>query len=135
MSGVLTAGTLLYDADCGLCTVSVSWAPRLRLAAQVVSIQDTDLAAIGVDPDRAVHELPFIHPDGRAVYGHRAIAAALGTGPFPCRLLGRLLVLPGLSGLAKLVYRWVSTNRSRLPGGTPTCSVTDAGGVSQSREA
>lgn len=135
MRGMRPTGTMLYDADCAFCTRTASWAPQLGLGARVASIQGTDLAAAGVDADRATRELPFVHPDGRVDYGHRAVAAALGTGPLPCRLLGRLLVLPGLSPVAGLVYRWVSANRGRLPGGAATCSPADREGLSPRPEA
>ena len=121
MGTMRTTGTMLYDADCAFCTRVAAWAPRLRLRARVDSIQDSALA--GVDADRALRELPFVHDDGRVVYGHRAIAAALATGPLPLRLLGTLLVLPGLERVAAAGYRWVSAHRHRLPGGAASCEL------------
>ena len=84
----LDAGVALKFVDGKLKAVGhvdavAAWAPRLRLRARVDSIQDSALA--GVDADRALRELPFVHDDGRVVYGHRAIAAALATGPLPLR--------------------------------------------------
>ena len=45
------------------------------------TVQAADLAALGVDPVRATVEMPYVHPDGRVDYGHRAFAAILRTGP------------------------------------------------------
>jgi predicted DCC family thiol-disulfide oxidoreductase YuxK len=117
---------LLYDADCAFCTRSALLGRRLGLSAQIVPMQDVDLAPLGIAVADAEHAVPFVAQDGSVSFGHRAIAAALRTGPFGWRLLGRVLVLPGISPVAALVYRWVAANRYRLPGGTAACSIRDA---------
>lgn len=114
---------MLHDADCGFCTRTAALVPRLGVDVDDASIQETDLAAYGIDAERALREMPFIAADGTVAYGHRAWAGILATGPLPCRIIGRLLVAPGLDRLAARVYRWVSTNRDRMPGGTPACSI------------
>jgi predicted DCC family thiol-disulfide oxidoreductase YuxK len=117
---------LLYDADCAFCTRSALLGRRLGLAAQIVPMQDVDLARFDITTAQAEQALPFVADDGSVTFGHRAIAAALRTGPWGWRLLGRLLVAPGVDALAALVYRWVAANRFRLPGGTAACSIRDA---------
>ncbi|HWC22162.1 MAG TPA: DCC1-like thiol-disulfide oxidoreductase family protein [Flexivirga sp.] len=115
--------TLLYDADCGFCTRAAAKAPGLRLEVEVTALQSVDLAALGVSAERAVTEMPFLRADGSIVYGHRAIAAALGTGPAPLRVLGRIITAPGVEPVADLVYGWVARHRQQLPGGTPACAI------------
>lgn len=114
---------MLHDADCGFCTRVAALVPRLGVDVDDVALQDVDLPALGVDPDRALREMPFVAADGTVAYGHRAWAGILLTGRLVCRAAGRALIAPGLERLAGAVYGWVSDNRSRLPGGTPACAV------------
>ncbi len=114
---------LLYDADCGFCTRAVAWVPRLRLKVSVRAMQSVDLDGVGVSPSRAARELPLVRADGTVAYGHEAIAAALATGSLPLRLLGRLLIAPGCSGLFSWFYRTVAAHRHELPGGTASCAL------------
>ena len=116
---------MLLDADCGFCMRTGRLVPHLRLRVDLSTVQATDLSAYGVDPVRAVAEMPYVHPDGRVEYGHRAWAAALRAGPWPCRLAGRLLTSAPVDPVAARVYGWVAANRHRLPGGTPACSLED----------
>lgn len=118
--------TLLYDADCGFCTKAAALAPRLHLHMDAQALQSVDLASLGVSAARAVEEMPLVRADGSVVYGHEAIAGALGTGPAPLRILGRLLGLPALAPAARRVYRWVARHRHQLPGGTPACALPAA---------
>lgn len=117
---------MLYDADCGFCARTARLVPLLRLEVEIASIQETDLAAHGVDADRAVREMPFVGADGRVSYGHRAWADVLRCGSAPLRLLGVLLGSRVLSPVAGRVYTWVAEHRSSLPGGTPSCALDDA---------
>ena len=114
---------MLADADCGFCMRTADRVPRLGVRVDVATIQQSDLAALGVDPDRAVAEMPYVHPDGRVDYGHRAWAAVLATGPLPWRLVGRAMTSRPVDPLSARVYGWVSRNREMLPGGTPACSL------------
>lgn len=114
---------MLNDGDCGFCIRTAELVPRLGVDIDRTTIQAVDLAALGVDADRAVVEMPYVHPDGRVDYGHRAFAAILRTGPLPWRAVGRLMTAPGVDTLARHAYHWIAANRSRLPGGTPSCSI------------
>lgn len=114
---------LLYDADCGFCTRSASWLMAWGVPG-VRSLQSVDLTSLGVDAARAAREIPAVLGDGRVVYGASAIAHALGTGPWWCRVLGWLLRWP-LAWPAALVYRLVARYRYQLPGGTAACRLGD----------
>lgn len=117
------AGVLLYDADCAFCTRAASAVPRLRLSVGVCPLQSVDLVGLGVDPERANRELPFVDGTGSVSYGHAAVASALRTGPLPLRLLGVAMTLPGLNVVFASLYRLVAANRHRLPGGSSTCQL------------
>ena len=114
---------MLNDGDCGFCMRTAALVPRLGVDIDSSTIQSVDLAALGVDADRAVVEMPYVHPDGRVDYGHRAFAAILRTGPLPWRLVGRAMTAPGIDQVARRTYHWIAANRSRLPGGTPSCAI------------
>ena len=60
--------------------------------------------------------------DGRiTLLGAPAIAAALRAKGGSARLLGWALTVPGIRGLAGLVYPRIAANRHRMPGGTAAC--------------
>lgn len=113
---------LLYDADCGFCTRAISLAGPLRLTAEIGTIQGADMGALGIDPERAEREMPAI-ADGEVLYGHRAIAVGLLSGPAPVRLLGRILGSRLVARPFGALYRWVAANRHSLPGGTTRCEL------------
>lgn len=114
-------GLMLYDADCGFCTRTAAQVHRLGVRVARASIQESDLARLGVDAQRALQEMPFVHPDGRVEYGHRAWAAILETGPWPVRAIARAQRSRAVDPLAARVYRWISEHRNQLPGGTAQC--------------
>lgn len=121
---------LLYDMDCGFCTRAAGWVRRSGLRTAVAGIQESDLAAYGIDPERAVREMPVVLPDGNLAWGHHGWAAALRTGPLPCRLVAAILEAGPLDALSGRGYRWVSEHRHRMPGGTAGCA---PGGAPQPR--
>jgi predicted DCC family thiol-disulfide oxidoreductase YuxK len=114
---------MLNDADCGFCMRTARLVPRLGVDVEHGTVQGADLAALGVDAERAVTEMPYVHPDGRVDYGHRAWAAILRTGPWPWRIIGWLMTTRLIDPIAVRVYHWVAHNRHRLPGGTAACSL------------
>jgi predicted DCC family thiol-disulfide oxidoreductase YuxK len=120
--------TLVYDGDCGFCT----WVARLGervlpAAVTIVPWQKTDLAALGLSAEAVRDAVQWV-PDGpegvaqpahRAVSaqaGHRAIAAWFLASGLPWSVLGRALLVPGISWCAARIYRLISVNRHRIPG-------------------
>jgi len=114
---------MLNDADCGFCMRTARVVPRLGVDVDSSTVQAADLEALGVDPVRAVVEMPYVHPDGRVDYGHRAFASILRTGPLPWRLVGRVIESRPVDPVARRTYAWVAANRHRLPGGTAACEL------------
>lgn len=116
-------GLMLNDADCGFCMRTARLLPRLGVDIDAATIQEVDLAVLGVDASRAVLEMPYVRADGVVDYGHRAFASILRTGPLPWRAVGWLVTTRVVEPLAIRAYRWVAQNRHRLPGGTAACSL------------
>jgi predicted DCC family thiol-disulfide oxidoreductase YuxK len=116
---------LLYDGDCAFCTKCARALDRIGPDAEIAAWQLTDLAQLGVTAERAADAVQLVQIDGTVRSGHEAIAAVLRTAGRPWRIVGRAVLLPGISWLAAKVYRLVANNRYRLPGGTPACAVSD----------
>jgi predicted DCC family thiol-disulfide oxidoreductase YuxK len=112
---------LLYDGDCAFCTSCARLLERVGPAAEIVAWQLTDLSALGVTEERAADAVQWVETDGTIRSGHEAIAAVLMTAGRIWTIVGRAMLLPGISTLAAKVYRLTADNRSRLPGGTPAC--------------
>ncbi|MBK8460695.1 MAG: DUF393 domain-containing protein [Micropruina sp.] len=115
----MRSGTLLYDADCGFCTRSAGWFRVLAPGVGVEAMTANRLAELGVDPERASREIPFV---GEAIsYGAEAIGRALAAGRWPWRGIGLLIAQPPVLWVARPIYRLVAKNRHRLPGGQAEC--------------
>lgn len=114
----MVRGQLVYDADCGFCTRSATW-----LDPDPVPWFALDLDAVGVDQETADANAGWL-VDGRiTALGADAIAAALRARGGTARIVGFLLAVPGLRGLAGLVYPRIAANRHRMPGGTAACRI------------
>jgi predicted DCC family thiol-disulfide oxidoreductase YuxK len=113
---------LVYDGDCAFCTSCARALERIGPDAEIVAWQLTDLAALGITEEQAADAVQWVEVGGTVRSGHEAIAAVLGTAGRIWRVIGRLVLLPGISLLAARIYQLVADNRQRLPGGTPACA-------------
>ena len=113
------AKLMLYDGDCGFCTSSARIAERLGTDLETSPWQSrSDLAALGVSPERAAETLHVV--DGTdLLLGHHAVARALrGSRPRWARIIGHAIEAPLVSPVAAAAYSVVARNRHRLPGST-----------------
>lgn len=111
-------GQLVYDADCGFCTRSATW-----LDPAPVAWHTLDLAAVGATQEQADANAGWL-VDGRiTLLGAPAIGAALRAKGGGARVLGWAMAVPGIRGLAGLVYPRIAANRHRMPGGTAACRI------------
>ncbi len=113
---------LVFDGDCGFCTSFVHLLERIGLRAEVVAWQIADLDELGITEGQAAETVCWIGVEGTVRTGHEAIGAALGTAGPGWRVAGRIVLLPGISGIAAMIYRLTARNLHRLPGGTPACA-------------
>ena len=119
---------LVYDGDCGFCTVCAAWLSR-RLADDVLIVpwQSVNLQAFNLTLEDVTTAVWWVGT-GRKERGHRAVGRSLqrsvpGLRGLPWRLLGRILLLPGVGIIAGPMYAAVSRNRHRLPGATAACAI------------
>jgi len=115
---------LVFDGDCGFCTTSARFLARWVVPAGPVSVapwQQLDLARIGLTQEQCQAAVQWVGRDGEVASGHAAIAGSLRAGHLVWRPVGALLVAPGFSRLAAILYGWIAAHRYALPGGTPAC--------------
>jgi predicted DCC family thiol-disulfide oxidoreductase YuxK len=117
-----THPVLIYDGDCAFCTSCARALERIRPDAEIVAWQLTDLAELGITEEQAATAVQWVQVDGTVRSGHEAIAATLSTAGRIWKIVGRTILLPGISSIAAKAYRLVAENRYRLPGSTPACA-------------
>ncbi|MEV5150017.1 DUF393 domain-containing protein [Streptomyces sp. NPDC052727] len=120
---------LAYDGDCGLCQTSID---RIRALAaptlEAVPWQFLPTESTSPYLERLDREVLLLHGGSVLAGGADALARYVSTSRSPAyRALAALVRLPGIRACARVLYRWVSRNRHRLPGGTPACAVPPRG--------
>jgi predicted DCC family thiol-disulfide oxidoreductase YuxK len=120
----LALPVLLFDGDCAFCTSCANWARRhIRHLDNTVPYQFADLPALGVTAEQCEQAVQWVGADHTVLSAHLAVAQTLIDAGKGWAVIGGAMRLPGLRRLSGAVYRWVARNRSRLPGGTPACSI------------
>ena len=118
------APVLLFDGDCGFCTTCVNWGRRhIRRLGATLPYQHADLGSLGISADQCERAVQWVGADGTVLSAHLAIAQTLADAGKGWAVVGRAIRLPGLRQISGVVYRWISRNRHRLPGGTPACDL------------
>jgi len=115
---------LVYDGDCAFCSRCARILERIGPDAEIVAGQFTDLAELGITEEQATDAVQWVQIDGTVRSGHEAIAATLNTAGRIWNIIGRMVLLPGISWMAAKIYRLVADNRYRLPGSTPACATS-----------
>ncbi len=122
-TGVVTP-ILIYDGDCAFCSSSVRFIEkRIRRHPACEPWQWLDLDSYGVSRDACERAVQFVDDEGRVHPAERGIARVLIHGGKGWAVLGRIILIPGVRHIAGAVYRWISKNRHRMPGGTAQCSL------------
>ena len=123
----------LFDGDCSFCSMCADFIMRrIPTGAEVTPWQFADLDALGVTQAQAEDAVIWVPaaPDGgrsaQTTAGPEAIARLLVDAGSFWRPLGWVLDLPPVRWVAWPVYRLISRNRHRLPGGTAACSLPQA---------
>jgi predicted DCC family thiol-disulfide oxidoreductase YuxK len=112
---MLTRPVLVYDGLCGFCR---GWVDRLeRWGLEGVDLIPSQRRSERTDlPDisdaRVDQEMVLVLPDQRVLGGGAAMSEVWRRVP-RLRLIGLLLMLPGISTLRDIVYRWVAARRKR----------------------
>lgn len=116
--------TLIFDGDCAFCTSSVRWVERrFRRQPVIIPWQRADLGSLGLTREQCETALQFVDDRGRVGSGEVAVARLLIHAGKGWRILGSIMLIPGIRQVCGLGYRWVAKNRHRLPGGTAACAL------------
>lgn len=108
---------LVFDANCGFCTSSARWIEaRLPDDLSVEPFQTLDLAALGLTAAQVKSAAYWIDADGGLHRGHLAIGRALIAAGGWRRVIGRVIVTPPFSWLARPTYGLVAKYRHKLRG-------------------
>ncbi|GEL19178.1 DCC1-like thiol-disulfide oxidoreductase family protein [Pseudonocardia asaccharolytica] len=117
----LTAGTLVFDGDCGFCMRALGWLRVLDRDSRITTVPAQRPGAaelVDATVPECAASVRWKGADGTTAAGaeaaNAALAVALGT-ELPVRLYRRTRTIQ------EAVYDWVSRHRGRLPGLTPWC--------------
>jgi predicted DCC family thiol-disulfide oxidoreductase YuxK len=113
---------LVFDGDCGFCTSTANWIVKhSKVAIDAQPYQWAKLDDFGLTREESAARVQLI-ADGKIFSGHFCMAKLLLLQPNALvKILGAIMVLPGLNALSAKVYDLIAANRHRLPGGTPAC--------------
>jgi predicted DCC family thiol-disulfide oxidoreductase YuxK len=112
----LTAPTLIYDGECGICRRSVELLQRWdrEQVLRFVPFQDTAaVARFGIALPKLAAAMHLILPGGRVYPGADAIPRLLELFPGK-RRLAPLFRVPGVLPLARRIYAWIAIRRHCL---------------------
>lgn len=117
-------GTLIYDGDCGVCTVAADWVRRsLAQTPKIVTSQSIDPTVFGLTAQQ-LRERVWLATAAGNFGGHLAIAELFRMQrDWRWRLLGNVLRTPPYSWLARAGYGLIARNRHRIRVGPVACSV------------
>ena len=118
---------LVFDGDCGFCTASARWI-EARLPPGKVRVepwQVLDVDELGLTEADVTTAAWWIEDEGRRFRGHAAVGRSLNEAGGLWGVVGRIIVTPPISWIARPVYALVARNRHRLPGATDACRLPD----------
>jgi predicted DCC family thiol-disulfide oxidoreductase YuxK len=119
--------TFVYDGDCSFCTSCAQFIERrIPSTATVVPWQFADLDRLGLTLEQVEAAVQWVAADGTVSSGPDAIAELLRDAGRLWEVPGRALQLGPVRLAAWPAYRWVSSHRHLLPGGTAACSLPQA---------
>jgi predicted DCC family thiol-disulfide oxidoreductase YuxK len=115
---------LIFDGDCGFCTTTANWIEKNSLIpVEIQPYQWAKLAHFGLTEEEAAAKVQLV-VGGKVFAGHHCMAKLLLIQPNALlKLLGAVMVMPGVDPISAKVYDWVAANRHKLPGGTPACKM------------
>jgi predicted DCC family thiol-disulfide oxidoreductase YuxK len=120
-------GLLIVDGDCAFCTSAAEFAHlHINRDADVEPWQHSDLASLGLTEHACRQAVQYRDEQGVWSSAGHAVSALLRDSLRPWSWLGRLMSVPGMSGLTERTYSLIAANRYRLPGGTAACRAQNA---------
>lgn len=131
---------VVFDGDCAFCTRCARFIDRrFGRRMEVASYQSLDavgrLADLGLDAATCAEALQFVEGRSTRSSGAVAVGRLLVVAGRLWKVIGLVLLAPGIRSLAGVMYRWVARNRHRMPGGSAECALPGpSSGVEESHE-
>lgn len=118
---------LVFDGDCGFCTTTANWIKKNSLVVvEIAPYQWTELGQYGLNAEEAAAKVQLVVGD-KVFAGHYCMSKLLLIQPNALlKLLGAVMVMPGVEPISAKLYEWIAANRQKLPGGTPACKLPKA---------
>jgi len=115
--------TLIFDGDCGFCTVCAHWVERkLGPESDVIAWQEiADLGSFGLTVPKVMRAAYWIDAHGKPFGASRAVARALVAVGGGWAIVGYAIDAPGVRILSEVGYAIVRKYRHLLPGSTGAC--------------
>lgn len=114
---------LIFDGDCGFCTVTARWIEQRISNANVMPWQALDIEKYGLTEDDVTTAAYWVDSSGTTHRGERGIALALQQAGQPWKIAGHLIATPPFSWLAVPVYSLIAKYRYKMPGSTDACKL------------
>lgn len=121
-----TEPVLIFDGTCGFCTSATNYILKHSSAKLVAHPwQFIDVTHYGISQEQAQSKVQLV-VDGQVFAGHEAFAMLLRLQKnLFLKVVGKLLVIPPFSLLARFGYFLTAKYRHKLPGGTPACKLPE----------
>ena len=95
----------------------------MRRHPRIEPWQSLDLAALNLTSAQCETAVQWVDAQGAISSANIAISRLLVSAGSGWRILGFVLMFPGIRQVSAVVYRWVAKNRDRMPGGTAQCAL------------
>ena len=116
---------LIFDGDCGFCTVSAKRVKSLVSNLSILAWQSVQLADYGLTESQVTERAYLFEPGADTPKGGSdAIFGALAIADNKLiRFLAKLWLYPPLVWVGRLTYPVLARNRHKLPGATDACRI------------
>jgi predicted DCC family thiol-disulfide oxidoreductase YuxK len=104
---------LVFDGECDFCRSCVRFAESIT-AREFTSVayQTADLASLGLRASDCADAVQWVALDGGITSAHEAVASVLRHARWPWPIVGRMMLWPGVRGVAARVYQRVARRRT-----------------------
>jgi predicted DCC family thiol-disulfide oxidoreductase YuxK len=104
---------LVFDGECDFCRSCVRFAERIT-AREFTSVayQTADLASLGLCASDCADAVQWVALDGGITSAHEAVVSVLRHARWPWPIVGRVMLWPGVRGVAARVYQRVARRRT-----------------------
>lgn len=114
---------LIFDGDCGFCTVTARWIEQRISDTDVLPWQAVDIDRYGLTEDDVTTAAYWVDGSGVTHRGERGIALALQKAGKPWSIAGKIIATPPFSWLAAPTYWLIARYRHKMPGATDACRI------------